>query len=112
MTAGGWLACRGQATVEVVAMAPLAVAGALGIAQVLAAGAAAALADHAAEAGAVALVQGRDARAAVRAAVPAWTRRGLEIDVAGSRVRVRMRPPSLVPGAGAALAATAEARAR
>jgi hypothetical protein len=104
--------CRGQATVEVVAMVPLVVAGAVGVAQVLAAGAAAALADHAAEAGAVALVQGRDPRAAVRAAVPAWSRPGLEVEVSGSRVRVRLRPPALVPGAGAALAAVSEARAR
>lgn len=101
----------GQAIVEVVALAPLIAALALGILQALSAGVAAELADHAAESGAIALAQGRDGAAAARAAVPGWTRGGLRVEVRGSRVRVRLVPPSLVPGLGERLASTATADA-
>jgi Flp pilus assembly protein TadG len=89
---------RGQASVEAVAILPLLVAMALGVLQLLAAGATAELAGHAAEAGAVAVLQRQDATRAARAAVPGWSRGGLSVRVSGERVRVRARPPRLVPG--------------
>jgi hypothetical protein len=102
---------HGQASVEIVALIPLLVALALALLQALAAGVAGTLADHAAHSGAVALAEGQDGNAAARAAVPGWARGGVAVEVRGSRVRVRLTPPTLVPGLGARLAATATADA-
>jgi hypothetical protein len=102
---------RGQAAVELVALLPLLAAVALGALQALAAGAAFELAGHAAHSGAVALAEGRDGAAAARAAVPGWSRGRIAVTVRGSRVRVRLTPPALVPGLGSRLAATATADA-
>lgn len=100
---------RGQATVEVVAMLPLLAAAALALLQVLAAGVARELAGHAAEAGAVALAQGKDPRQAARDAVPAWSR--IDVHVGGRRVRVQVRPPAIVPSLGSLLTADVAADA-
>jgi hypothetical protein len=89
--------CRGQATVELLALLPLVVGVALVAAQALALGRAHELAGHAAEAGAVALLQGGDARAAVRAAVPGWPHERLAIRVEGRRVTVELRATAVVP---------------
>jgi hypothetical protein len=102
---------RGQASVELVALAPLVAAVVLALAQVLAAGAARELADHAAEAGAVALLQGADPEAAVRDAVPGWSRGRLRMRVEQRRVRVHLRPRAFVPGLAAMLETTGEAHA-
>jgi hypothetical protein len=113
MTAGG-LRHRGeagQASVELAVLAPLVVAVVLAAAQLLAAGAAAALADHAAEAGAVAILQGMDPAAAARAAVPGWSRHRMWVAVEGRRVRVRMRPPAPVSALGGLLEASGQADA-
>ncbi len=107
----GVAAERGQATVELVALLPVVVVVVLGVAHLLAAGAVAELADHAAEAAAVAMLQDADPRAAARKAVPGWSRRAMSVQVRGRRVRVRMRAPSPLPGLGDALAATREADA-
>jgi len=76
---------------------PLAALVVLAVAQLLAAGAARELAGHAAGAGAAALLQGADAEAAARRAVPGWSRSGLAVRVAGRRVRVRLRPRGVLP---------------
>jgi hypothetical protein len=99
----------GQAAVELVALVPVVAALALIVLQALAGGSAATLAGHAAEAGAVAVVQGRDPRAAARDAVPGWSRAGLSVHVDGGAVRVRLRPPALSRALGERLAAEAEA---
>lgn len=99
----------GQASVELVAVLPLLVLLATAALHVLAAGLARELAGHAAEAGAVAIVQERDAREAVRASVPGWSRRGLEVEVRGPRVRVVLQAPSLGGHLGELLAGRAEA---
>jgi hypothetical protein len=101
----------GQAAVELVALLPLVVAVSLGILQALAAGVAVELAGHAAQSGAVAIVQGRDGAQAARAALPGWARARVRVEVDASRVRVRVTPPSLIPAVGARLAATATADA-
>jgi hypothetical protein len=102
---------RGQASVELVALTPLVVAIVLAAAQVLAAGAARELAGHAAGAGAVALLQGADAEAAAREAVPGWSRGRLRVRVDGRRVRVRLRPRAFVPGLAGLLETTGAADA-
>lgn len=106
-----WSGEHGQAAIELVVLAPLLLAVVLAAAQLLAAGAAAELADHAAEAGAVALLQGEDPRAAARDAVPRWSRKRMVVRVQGRSVRVRMRPPSAIPGLGELLEVTRRADA-
>jgi hypothetical protein len=102
---------RGQAAVEVVGMLPLLAVAGLAVLQLLAAGAAREYAGHAAEAGAVALADGRDARDAARSALPGWSRRRVEVHVNGRQVRVRLRPPAVIAGVGELLAAEAMADA-
>jgi hypothetical protein len=101
----------GQATVELVGLLPLAVLVALVIGQLLAAGAARELAGHAAEAGAVALLQGDDPKAAARDAVPGWADDHVTIAVRERTVRVRLQPISVVPGLADRLTATVVADA-
>lgn len=102
---------RGQSTVETVGMLPLLVAVALGVCQLLAAGAARELADHAAEAGAVAILEGGDPANAARDALPGWAKDRVDVNVDGDRVRVRLRPPAPVRQVAVVLEADAEARA-
>lgn len=85
---------RGQASVELVAALPALMLLALVVFQLLAVGYSAVLAGDAAEAGALALAGGADARAAARASVPGWSRAGLTVDVSGDSVQVVLRPPS------------------
>jgi hypothetical protein len=102
---------RGQATVELVALLPLVLAVALTAATVLAGQAAAEEAGQAAEAGAVALIQGNDARAAARTAIPERSRARTDITIRGSRVTVTLRPRLPLGFLAAALEATATADA-
>jgi len=102
---------RGQATVELVAMLPLLFVVAFAAAQLLMAGAAAEYAGHAAEAGAVALLEGRDAAAAARSAVPGWSRGAMHVSVERQTVRVAVRPRPLVPPLARLLTAHAHAEA-
>jgi hypothetical protein len=102
---------RGQATVELVALLPLAVLIALAIGQLLAAGAARELAGNAAVAGAVAMLQGADPAAAARDALPGWSRERAAVHVDGRHVEVRVRPRALIPGLADRLAATGAADA-
>jgi hypothetical protein len=101
----------GQAAVEVVALLPLVAAVALAVLQALAAGLASELADHAAQSAAVAIAQGRDGAEAARAALPDWARSRVGVSVEGTRVRVRVAPPALLPGVAERIAATATADA-
>ena len=85
---------RGQASVELAAAVPALMLLALVAFQLLAVGYSAVLAGDAAEAGALALAGGADARAAARGAVPGWSRARMAVSVSGSVVRVALRPPS------------------
>jgi nitrogen fixation protein FixH len=109
--AARWRGQRGQSTVELVAMLPVLFAVVWAVAQLLLAGAASEYAGHAAEAGAVAMLEGGDPAAAARDAVPGWSRSRLVVEVDGAAVRVAVRPPSLVPALAVALTAHAQARA-
>jgi hypothetical protein len=102
-------ASPGQATVEFVALLPLLLIAGLAGAVVLAAQAADEQAGQAAQAGAMALIQGGDPREAARAALPVAARERSVIAVDGRRVTVRVRPR--VPVAGLARPLTAEATA-
>jgi hypothetical protein len=101
----------GQATVELVGALPLAVLVALAAGQLLAAGAARELAGNAAEAGAVAILQGIEPLDASRAALPGWSKDRVHVQVADRRVRVRLRPVAVIPGVADRLAATVVADA-
>jgi hypothetical protein len=88
---------------------PLLVATALAVLQLLAVGYASVLAGNAAEAGAIALAAGGDARAGAREALPGWSRARAEASVAGGRVEVRLRPPALLRALGERLTVTGKA---
>ncbi|MGI8579747.1 MAG: hypothetical protein ACR2K9_04255 [Solirubrobacteraceae bacterium] len=103
---------EGQASLEVVALAPVLAVVALGLLQLLAAGAAAEFADHAAEAAGVAIIQGAQPGRAARDAVPGWARSGLRVSVRAGQVRVSVRPPSPLRALGCLLTATSEADVR
>ena len=102
-------ASRGQASVEVVAAVPALMLLALVVFQLLALGYSAVLAGNAAEAGALALAGGADARSAARGALPGWSRAGMTVAVSGSVVRVALRPPSPLAVVGRRLAVHASA---
>ena len=99
--------CPGQSTVEVVAMLPLLAIVAFAALQILAAGLAAELADHAAEAGAVAILEGTDPHDAAKRAIPGWSGAHVDVAVHGKTVRVRVRPPAVVRSVGNLLAGAA-----
>ncbi len=102
---------RGQASVEVVALLPLVFLVATTVMCVLAAGTARERAGAAAQAGAMALIQGTDPRAAARAVVPEHDRPRLDVTVRGRRVTVRLAPRLPLGGLTDSLAATSTADA-
>jgi hypothetical protein len=100
---------RGQATIELVALIPLLLAAGLAGAAVLAGQTADEQAGQAAQAGAMALLQDADPRAAARDALPKGTRERSRITIQGRRITVRVRPR--LPLATLADSLTAEATA-
>jgi hypothetical protein len=102
----------GQATVEALAAIPLLLLAGIVALQLLVAGYVLTLADGAAEAGALALASGRPARDTATATLPGWAEQGAEVSVRGGEVRVRLRPPSPVPGLADLLVVTSTAYAR
>jgi hypothetical protein len=97
----------GQASVELVALVPLLLAVGLAAAQLLAVGYSSVLAGNAAEAAALALAGGGDARAAAKDALPGWSR--ARVSVRGGEVRVELRPPTLLRVLTGELEVSAEA---
>ncbi len=85
---------RGQATVEALGAIPAVLLLGMVALQLLAVGYSAVLAGTAAEAGALALAAGGDARAGVRESLPGWSRARARVTVSRGTVRVRLRPPS------------------
>jgi hypothetical protein len=94
--------------VEVVALLPLLLAAGVAVLSLLSAGRAEEVAGSAAEAGAVALLQGREPRAAVRSALGGWPAERAQVRVSGRRVTVRVTPAGPL---GARLRASATAAA-
>lgn len=84
---------RGQAQVELLGAVPVVLVLGLVLMQALAVGYSSVLAGTAAEAGALALAGGRDARAGARDALPGWSRARARVRVRDGRVRVTLRPP-------------------
>jgi hypothetical protein len=99
----------GQASVELLALMPLLLALALAVLQLLAVGYASVLAGNAAEAGALALAAGGDARAGAREALPGWSHARAHVSVRGGEVDVRLRPPALLRALGERLTVDASA---
>jgi hypothetical protein len=85
---------RGQASVELLGAVPALLALGLALLQLLAVGYSAVLAGAAAEAGALALAGGGDARSGARDSLPGWSRSRARVAVSDGTVRVRLRPPS------------------
>ena len=103
---------RGQASVELLGALPALIVLGLFLFQALAVGYASALAGTAAEAGAISLAGGGDAREAARTAVPGWSRARMHVAVTGGRVEVAMRPPSPIAALGRRLEVTSDATVR
>jgi hypothetical protein len=105
-------ATQGQATVELAAGTVVLLLLALVGFQLLAVGYGAVMADHAAEAAALALANGSAPEAAARAAVPGWPKRALRVRSERGRVRVALLPPSPLSFLHGRLAVTGEAAVR
>jgi hypothetical protein len=101
----------GQATVELVALLPLLLVGALAAAALLAGHGAREQAGQAAQAGAMALLQGGDPREAARRALSDGARARAAVEVRGRRVTVRVRPRLPVAAAADAMTAAVTADA-
>jgi hypothetical protein len=103
---------EGQASVELAAGSAVAILAGLVALQLLAAGYAAVMADHAAEAGALALANGRPPAAAARAAVPGWPAGAARVRVEDGAVEVTLVPPALFSALRERLSATGRAVVR
>lgn len=100
---------RGQASLELLGLLPVLLFVALAAAQLLAVGYSSVLAGNAAEAAALALAGGADPETAAREALPGWSRRRLGVAVKGGDVRIRLRPPALLPRLAGEVEVTAKA---
>jgi hypothetical protein len=103
--------CEGQSSIELLGAVPLLLIIVLACAQLLAAGGAGVSASSAANAAAMALLQGGDPSAAARSAAPGWAHPHISVRVSDRHARVRLTPPSLLPGLSGLLSTTAEADA-
>jgi hypothetical protein len=103
---------RGQALVELLGAVPALLVLGLVLMQALAVGYSSVLAGTAAEAGALALAGGADARAGVRDALPGWSRARARVRVSEGRVRVTLRPPAPLRAVSRRLQVTGEAAVR
>lgn len=102
----------GQAQLELIAGLPaLLIAGLIAL-QLLAVGYAQSLADGAAEAGAIAVADGRDELEAARAGLPGWADSRVEVDSEGGEVSIELDPPALLPGLSGHLGVSSSAYAR
>lgn len=100
---------RGQASLELLAALPFVLVAGIVCLQLLAAGYSLTLADGAAEAGALALAGDLPPAPAVEAALPGWARDRVEVEHAGGRLTVRLRPPSPLAAIGRGLEVSSSA---
>ncbi len=101
----------GQSSVELIALLPLVLIVVLAVASLLGARTASGQAAAAAQAGAMALLQDEDPRAAAREALPDGARGRSTISVRGREVAVEVRPRTMLPFLSPTLAASASADA-
>jgi pilus assembly protein CpaE len=94
MTERGGRGEAGQASVELLAAVPALLATGLIALQLLVAGYTLTLVDGAAEAGAMASAAGLEPEDAVRNALPGWGHDRVDVEEAGGRLTVTVRPPS------------------
>ena len=106
------MSARGQASVELVGAAVALMIAGLAVFQVLAVGRMAAIADGAAEAAAIALVNGGDPGAAARDAAPGWARDRVHVRERSGRVTVTLATPAVLRAVPGPLRVTAEAAVR
>jgi hypothetical protein len=105
-------ASSGQASVELIGgLSALLLAALVGF-QLLTAGYAAVMADHAAEAAALALANGEEPAKAARAALPGWPPRSLRVQTGRNRVAVELTAPSPLGFLKRRLVLTGEAAVR
>ncbi len=91
---------EGQGVIELVGLVPLLLIVILFAWQAILTGASAYLASNSAQEGARAAAVGGDVTAAARAAVPSWLAESVDVrQLGGTRVRVKITPPLLMPGA-------------
>jgi hypothetical protein len=102
----------GQASVELVGSLAAVLLLALAGFQLLAVGYGAVMADHAAEAAALALAVGSDPDDAASAAVPGWPEDALRVRSRPNRVEVTLLPPAALSFMRGRLAVTGEAVVR
>lgn len=103
----------GQAQIELIAGLPFLLLAGLIALQLLAVGYAQSLADGAAEAGAIAVADGRaGAEEAARAALPGWAEERVAVEASGGGVSVELEPPALLPGLAGHLGVSSRAYAR
>lgn len=102
----------GQAQIELVAGVPFLAFGVLVILQLFGVLYAQAAADSAAQAGALALADGRSGKGAARSAMSGWERDRVDVELEDGRVQVEVRPPSIVPWIGDRLGVSSSAYAR
>ena len=106
------MSARGQASVELLASTVVLLLAGVALLQVLAAGRMSAIADGAAEAAAIATVNGRDPEQAARAAAPGWARGRLQVRERGGRVAVTLGMPAILRTVRGPVRVTAAAAVR
>jgi hypothetical protein len=102
----------GQASLELIAGLPVLLLAGLVALQLLAAGYAVTLADGAVEAGAIAIAGGRQPQAAVEEALPGWAADRVDLERRGSRLTLRLQPPSPFAAVARALEVSSSAWVR
>ncbi len=107
----------GQAQLELLAGLPLLLLACLVALQLVAVAYGQSLADGAAEAGAIAVADGRSPERAARDALPGWAASRVDVDAGGGEVEVELRVPAVLPGlpdraAARALGVSSQAYAR
>lgn len=101
---------RGQSMVEILGLVPIVTVCGLLAMQALIVGANHVAVDSAVHAGAIAAQSGGDVRAAVRAAIPGWSRGRVTVSQRGSVIGVRLQPRGVIPGLSGLLTIKSSAR--
>ena len=96
--AASWRDERGQASVELIGMLPFLLLGALLVWQLLLVGYAVTSTENAARAASRVEARGGDGRKAAKRVIGSALREGMQTEITGTKAKVRVRVPLLVPG--------------